>query len=885
MKAYALQGRMFGVVLSLFVGAIFPGMGCGDSSLTDNDTDSTEIHSTDSTTDSTDDTDSFDTGSFDTDSFQGGTGTECTPNETLACDCDGSGFGFTRCAPDGRGWRDCDCTEYGLALFVSPDARGGDGTAERPLGSLTEARDTIRTIAASTGLPAGGVVVWLREGVYTLTESFVLNESDAGTQASPIVYSGYPGETVRISGATVIPASAFAITDSSDAIWNRLDESVRGNVVQVNLIALGIADLGELTRRGFCGESSTSPPELIVNGVLQTLARWPDTGEGIGDVEVGGDTIDIFGNLTPDVTGRYTRIGENDDASIFQRDELVDGLQYHLYRYFWEYDGTWHRAWFLTTDEMGYPSDGDPWWYLYAENPAPMTATNGATGTPTFTAPDAVRHGFSYITDVVSDTAFQYGGTRPERWQLASDVWFHGYWGNSWADCRIAASEIDVASNTIRLASETGYGITTGQPFYAFNLAEEITQPGEYYIDRTSGTLYWYPPVALAGAAIELTVTNSLLVDMNGVSNTRMQNVVIENGRHHLARIQGGSGNLFDGVTLQNSGGRGISIDGVNNGIQNSIVRHTATTGVSMDGGDRPALTAGQNFVRNSDIHHFGRTEFTYRPGVRIWGVGQLVLNNAIHDAPHSAILFGGNEHLLARNHIHRVCQQSSDAGAIYTGRDWGARGNVIENNFIHHLHSTLRGAGVQGVYLDDCVSGITVRGNVLYDIQDAGIQHGGGRDNHFENNIMVRCDAGILADTRGYDWYPDRGFNNTPGNSWNLLEKLQAMNYQEEPWASAYPECAAIPNDFNAIVAEGALWLYPEGCTFERNLGYLNDNWMQGGDTFEYYSRVADNIEDADPLFVDESQLNLTLRSDSPALSIPGFVRIPFSAIGIQVQ
>jgi hypothetical protein len=41
--------------------------------------------------------------------------------------------------------------------------------------------------------------------------------------------------------------------------------------------------------------------------------------------------------------------------------------------------------------------------------------------------------------------------------------------------------------------------------------------------------------------------------------------------------------------------------------------------------------------------------------------------------------------------------------------------------------------------------------------------------------------------------------------------------------------------------------------------------------------------LEDVDPLFVDEAQLNLDLQPSSPAFDIPGFEPIPFHDIGIK--
>ncbi|MBN2672299.1 MAG: right-handed parallel beta-helix repeat-containing protein [Deltaproteobacteria bacterium] len=836
-----------------------------------------------------DDSDSQTDSETDSDADSSGTDTDpptvCTPNQTDVCDCDQNAIGVTRCAADGSGWSTCECVDYGMELFVSPGSSAGDGSIDAPFGTITDAQTVVRQIIADGELPAGGIVVWLRGGEYRSDAPLTITSADSGTAEAPVTYRGYPGESARILGDIPIDSALFTAVNDSSSVWERLDADARNHIVQLNLDAAGITDLGELQRRGFCGEGSTSPPELIFNNAPMTLARWPDVNEGEGDIDVAGDQVEIFGELTPNVTGTYQRIDEHDDASVFERDGLVDGVQYYLYRYYWEYDGTWHRAWFLTSDEMGYPTDTAPWWYLYAETPGPLNPSNGAEGTATFTGPETLRHGFSYITGAVSDTAFTYGGSRPERWSDAADVWFHGYWAYSWAECRIAAAAIDTETKTVTLADENGYGMTEGQPFYAFNLLEEITAPGEYYIDRESRMLYLYPPTAVADASLSITTDTGYLIDVNNAAYVQIRDLTLANSRYHLARVTGGNHVLFDGVTLENSGGRGITIAGEQNGITNCFIQNVATTGITLEGGDRPTLTPGGNFTENCHIRKFGRLEWTYRTGVRISDVGNRANNNLIYDAPHTAILFGGNEHEIARNDIHHVCQYSSDAGAVYSGRDWGARGNRIENNFVHHVHTKLSGAGVQGIYLDDCLSGIYVFGNILYDIEDHAIQHGGGRDNLFENNIMVKCGDAINADTRGYDWYPDRGFNNTPGSSWNLLEKLQNVGYQNEPWASTYPECAAIPNDFDTIVAEGATWLYPEGCTFRRNLGYDNDAWMQGGDAFDYYTAIENNIENADPLFADEENLDMTLLPGSPALSIPGFEPIPFSQIGVQAE
>jgi hypothetical protein len=85
-------------------------------------------------------------------------------------------------------------------------------------------------------------------------------------------------------------------------------------------------------------------------------------------------------------------------------------------------------------------------------------------------------------------------------------------------------------------------------------------------------------------------------------------------------------------------------------------------------------------------------------------------------------------------------------------------------------------------------------------------------------------------------------------------------------------------------VKAPGARWLYPEGTIFSSNIGFRNTTWLRNLDNAtSYFAAMKDNVENQDPLFVDEAHLDLTLRPDSPALQIPGFQPIPFAQIGIQ--
>ena len=92
------------------------------------------------------------------------------------------------------------------------------------------------------------------------------------------------------------------------------------------------------------------------------------------------------------------------------------------------------------------------------------------------------------------------------------------------------------------------------------------------------------------------------------------------------------------------------------------------------------------NFATNNHIYDYSSWVRTGQYAINISGVGNYVAHNLIHDAPFEAIYLKGNEHILEYNEVYRVCQETGDAGALHTGRDWTWRGNIIRYNYWHDL-------------------------------------------------------------------------------------------------------------------------------------------------------------------------------------------------------
>lgn len=126
-------------------------------------------------------------------------------------------------------------------------------------------------------------------------------------------------------------------------------------------------------------------------------------------------------------------------------------------------------------------------------------------------------------------------------------------------------------------------------------------------------------------------------------------------------------------------------------------------------GGDRQTLTPAGLYAVNNHIHHYAQRKRSYQPAVRLSGVGNRIAHNLIHDAPHNAVLYDGNDHVIEFYEVRDVVQETSDAGVLYCGYDWTFRGKMVRYNFFHHiLHQP--GFGSRVVYLDDCVARIARR-------------------------------------------------------------------------------------------------------------------------------------------------------------------------------
>lgn len=395
--------------------------------------------------------------------------------------------------------------------------------------------------------------------------------------------------------------------------------------------------------------------------------------------------------------------------------------------------------------------------------------------------------------------AFIFDHPRVGKWNLEAGAWLLGYWTHDWYDENIRIGSYDSTKKIIRLAAPHQFGIMNGtwgakeRRFFAQNILSELDSPGEWFVDRAEKKLFYYPASPIAENELVLATYTGALLSLNGTKHLNLEGLALcynhgsgitATNVEHVAIV---------GCVISNLAGTGITLSGSHNTVRSSDIFNIGCGGISVNGGDRKSLTNAENFIANNLIHHYALFQRTYAAGINVAGCGQIVRNNLIDHAPHNAILYNGNEHLIELNEIHHVVMETGDSGAIYTGRDWTSQGNVLRHNFIHDLGGdAVAGSHTMGIYLDDCDSGDALEGNVFYKAGCA-LMLGGGRDNAIRNNLVIDCTIGLHFDARGLS---RKEWNDPKYPSWMLEKKALDLNYQRPPWSKKYPSLAKIMSD-----------------------------------------------------------------------------------------
>lgn len=548
---------------------------------------------------------------------------------------------------------------------------------------------------------------------------------------------------------------------------------------------------------------------------------------------------------------------------------------------------------------------------------------NASPRTNWFTVGSLVSSNYAYwywTNGCPADTVSFTNNTaaNPPSWAEDSNVWVMGYWGYDWYNSMERVTSIDRVNKSICLNFPGAYGsqyknpgtYTAGQRFFYFNILEELDSAGEYYIDRVNNKLYFWPTTTITNGSCVLTMPTNI-VTMNSVSNVTFSGITFIGSRGSMFFINGGAGNILTNCALKSGSADGIKmLNSTNSAVYGCAFSDFGERGVWFYGsGDRRTLTSGNNSVSHSTFTNMARLNALYcldcshtYNGVPMNEVGVYLGYNTIHDSLHGAAIIYGNENVVEYNEIYRVCLESADSGAIYSGYDPTFRGNVIRFNYLHDLHeggTAHNFTGVQSVYGDAACSGLNIYGNIFANV-DHGVFINGGRDNTVSNNCFVDITNYVAGTLRPYavlinQTTGNNGFNDPAGTYWGRLTNIP---YQGVLWSNKYPTLAIITNagpylpSTNACIATNNVLVNNICYNYNTDISYpYNGNpyyatCFKGADTaagaypgqaaYLTNAVVLNNVTNADPLFLDYAGRNFYLQDASPALAT-GYKQIPY--------
>ncbi len=344
---------------------------------------------------------------------------------------------------------------------------------------------------------------------------------------------------------------------------------------------------------------------------------------------------------------------------------------------------------------------------------------------------------FKYLDDVISS------------WADEKDAWIYGYFQWDWRDDYGKIVSIDTSEKTITLSEPWhNYGYRSGFKFRGVNLLCALDSPGEYYIDREKGKLYWFPPEGyVKGDEVSLSVFNSdAMMEVSDCEGVTIKGLTLVGGRTNAVSIIGSRDVLLERIEVSRFGGDALHVNSSENvTIESCRFETLGHTGMNLSGGDRRTLKSSGYVVNNTIVKDISLFRHTYEPALIFHGCGLSVSHCEFSGSSSSAMRIEGNDVVIEYCHFHDLVKESDDQGALDMFYNYGYRGNVIRFN----LWENIRGGSIHGsagVRLDDMISGQSIYGNIFNNVGGVhfgAVQIHGGKDNLVENNVIYNCNFG----------------------------------------------------------------------------------------------------------------------------------------------
>lgn len=540
---------------------------------------------------------------------------------------------------------------------------------------------------------------------------------------------------------------------------------------------------------------------------------------------------------------------------------------------------------------------------------------------------DSNEYGKRTKSGIANGCSFQVNYDRPSQWSKPEQAWLSGTIGPNYEFDYYPVSRFDSEEKRVYLSRGALEKYYT-EPYYRFeNVPEELDEPGEYYIDRQSGMLYFYPPEDAPKDSV-LTITMSTpTLDVSGKAPNSMfriensKNIVFENlifkgGRGSAITGKNNSNIQFINCEINSFGENGIRFDASTDiKISDCKIHDVGQDGILfVSCGNYKTLSPSNIVVSNNDIYNFARLERSYKTGIDFGYrcVGATAANNHIHNGPHAGMIFYGVNNDIYGNEFDNLVTEFSDMDALYCNNSnypW-ERGNKIHNNYFHDIgKSSMNGRhqiNVRAIRTDNRGCGLNIYENLFYNIGDGGNGNGNngigaitaeGTRNRIFNNLFVDCNEAYfntlqykeIENADDGTLYPDTIINSSGVEVANTINgaKVADLKKQMENYLPVYGK--QFPELYNYFYEHPNMSKTNE---FKNNMiiniaiplsnfnGTQNEEGFRGSQMLTAAS--GNYVSTSDPGFVSYDNGNLEL-SSSATLLVEGLPKFEMSSFGIQ--
>ena len=484
---------------------------------------------------------------------------------------------------------------------------------------------------------------------------------------------------------------------------------------------------------------------------------------------------------------------------------------------------------------------------------------------------------------------FTYNFSRPELWKddhakvsgVLSETWVWSYVG----------VRINKARQEITLDTPISYGLIKkpGKNYFHFeDIPEEIDLPGEYWLDRENGILYFLPPESFnENSSIRMSMLKEPMFITDKTSFLTFSNLIFDGSRDICMEINGGEEVNIDHCEIRNFLISAIILDeGESHKISSCHIHNIGSDVIEAEGGDWETLTTSGFEITNNHIHSYGYYIPSGNSAINLRGVGIRVTHNHVHDAPHRVINFRGNDHVIMFNEFNDAVRDFFDAGAIncHLGNDPTLRGTVISSNYFHEIGMKMEGC--KCVYTDGASFEVTIEKNIFQNIGTGEVQNNAINNNtgsyiRMRNNIFLNCTMPLKnyyylsqANSRRFNMYR---------NNWK--EIFSKYDFSKMPHGERYPALLRFWDEEHELPTTNS---FINNMIYNTDVELLNGEYIitvhnQGIPIEELVDISGNVVFDSDPGFVDFSSGDLTLKPDAAVFErIPGFEIVEFSKMGL---